>query len=144
MRVRSKQIDLQKRGQLSLKATYLNPAKHPGTKFHKVNFVKRGSHRTENILRKYDISTTCINSNNFGRILTNNKEKTSNTKNCVYCTNCKQYNAIYYEETGKNLDIPSLEHFKTINNGKNTRFNTLHRSQSHLFHKQYLTPAPCQ
>ena len=39
-------------------------------------YVKGNSNKIISILKKYNIRTTCINTNNRGKILTNNKDKT--------------------------------------------------------------------
>lgn len=61
-------------------------------------------------MRKYDIRTTCTNSNNTDKILTNNEDKSdNNSKSGIYCINCDQCNAMYYGQTDTNIGVPAVE-----------------------------------
>ena len=61
----------------------LNPTSSENieTKFFKFKYVKGVINKMKYILRKYDIKTTCINFNNFSKILTNCKVNMCNQFN---------------------------------------------------------------
>ena len=51
----------------------------------------------------------------------NNKDKTDNfSKSGIYYINCNECNAVYYDQTGRNLGIWVTEHFKSITKGEST------------------------
>ena len=88
--------------------TLLNPipSENSNNKLYKLNYVKGISNKIINILKKHNIRTTCINTNNIGKILTNNKDKSDKfSKSGIYCINCNECNAVYYGQTGRNLWI---------------------------------------
>jgi len=89
------------------------------------------------MLKKYNIRTTCINTNNIGKILTNNKDKTDKiSKSGIYSINCNECNAFYYGQTGRNLGIRATEHFKSISKGESmTGFSTHYIENNHTFSK---------
>ena len=86
------------------------------------------------MLKKYNIRTTCINTNNIGKILTNNKDKTEKfSKSGIYCINCNECD---YGQTGRKLGIRATEHFKSISNGESTTgFSTHCIENNHTFSK---------
>ena len=104
-----------KRKDITLNSIYPIPSENFNNEFYKLNYVEGISKKIINILKKYNIRTTCININNIGKILTNNKDKTDKfSKSGIYCINCNECNAVYYGQTGRNLGIRATEHFKSI------------------------------
>ena len=77
-----------KRRDITLNFIYSIPSENSNNKFCKLNYVKGISNKIINMLKKYNIKTTCINTNNIGKILTNNKDKTHKiSKSGIYCIN---------------------------------------------------------
>ena len=113
------------------------PSENSNNKFYKLNYVKGIGNKIINTLKKYNIRTTCINTNNTDKILTNNKDKTDKfSKSDIYCINCNECNAVYYSQTGRNLGIRATEHFKSITKGKSTTGFSVHRIENnHTFSK---------
>lgn len=71
-----KQNDLQERTDLLSKLYILLPEKIKVVKLYLLNFIKGISHKQK--------TTTCVNSSNLGKILTDNKEKKINTSKCSF------------------------------------------------------------
>ena len=65
-----------KRRDITLNYIYPIPSENPNNKFYKLNYVKGISNKIIDILKKYNIRITYINTNNIGKILTNKKDKT--------------------------------------------------------------------
>ena len=126
-----------KRRDITLNSIYPIPSENSNNKFYKLNYVKGISNKIINMLKKYNIRTTCINTNNIGKILTNNKDKTDKfSKSGIYCINCNECNAVYYGQTGRNLGIRVTEHFKSISKGESTTgFSTHCIENNHTFSK---------
>ena len=78
-----------------------------------------------------------IYTNNIGKILTNNKDKTDKfSKSGIYCINCNECNAVYYGQTGRNLGIRATEHLKSIIKGEGTTGFSAHCIEiNHTFSK---------
>ena len=126
-----------KRRDIILKSIYPTPSENPNNKFYKLNYVKGTSNKIINILKKYNIRTTCINSNNIGKILTNSKDKRDKlSKSGIYSINCNECNAVYYGQTGRNLGIRATEHLKAITKGESTTGFSAHCIENnHTFSK---------
>ena len=122
---------------IMLRCVSCDSNENPNNKFYKLNYVKGISNKIINILKKYNIRTTCINTNNIGKILTNNKDKTDKfSKSGIYCINCNECNAVYYSQTFRNLEIRATEHFKSISKGESTTgFSTHCIENNHTFSK---------
>ena len=98
-----------KRKDITLNFIYPIPCENSNNKFYKLNYVKGISNKIINFLKIYNIRTTCINTNNIGKILTNNKDKTDKfSKSGIYCINCNECNAVCYGQTGRNLGIQNI------------------------------------
>ena len=113
------------------------PSEKSNNKFYKLNYAKEISNKIINIIKKYN--TACINTNNIGKIFTNNKDKTDKfSKSGIYCINCNECNAVYYGQTVKNLGIRTTEHLKSISidKGENiTGFSAHCIENNHTFSK---------
>ena len=126
-----------KKRDVTLNSVYPISSENSNNKFYKLNYVKGISNKIINILQKYNIRTTCINTNNIVKILTNNKDKIDkSSKSGIYSINCNECNAVYYGQTGRNLGIQATEHFKSITKEESTTGFSAHCIENnHTFSK---------
>ena len=92
-----------KRRDTTLNSMYPIPSEN-SNKFYKLNYVKGISNKIINMLKKYNIRTTCININNIGKILTNNKNKTDKFSKSGICLYRKQNSAELISFFSGNID----------------------------------------
>lgn len=109
-----------------------NSSIKPNFKF--INYCGRTSIKVCNNLNKLGVNTISVNKRNIGKMLVNNKEKTDKLqKTGVYKLSCKDCDAIYIGQTGRNIKKRIDEHKKSIIYSKNSTGMAAHCIQQNHF-----------
>jgi hypothetical protein len=93
-------------------------------KWHTLNYIPTISKQITKILNKFDVKIINVNTNNVGTMLINGKDKIPTLeKSGVYQINCKDCQAIYVGQSGRNIKTRLNEHKRAIlQNLPNTGF----------------------
>lgn len=96
------------------------------TKFKFVNYTSKLSDKISNKINSLGCKTICVNKQNLGRMIVNNKDKIDKLeKSGVYKIHCSDCEAVYIGQSGRSIKNRLKEHKKSIiNNIKCTGMST--------------------